>query len=849
MNWLRTLLRKSRGEDPKESLKPLQEKFSSFLDILDNNNRVLKIMSDMEEKSQGEYLFDINYIRSSLAEIRTGTATMIERMIALGGEDRYAILREVFEAILREIERFLPGGRLPERDDFTIPLEHVSRYRASSVGSKNANLGEMKSLGLPVPEGFAISAWAYQHFVDSNQLRARISDLVHSVDFKRYEDLVRVSRESQAMVRASPVPQDLADAVQRSHADLVSRSGSPRIALRSSAIGEDTVFSFAGQYATFLNLGGEDLVTQYREVLASKFTPQAIYYLLSHDLSESEQAMSVSCISMVDAVSGGVVYSRDPIRPAEESILVHAVFGLGKYVVDGTLTPDIFRISRPDGRILDCRPARKPVRLVSRSEGGTAEESVPEAEQMSPSIGELHLKRLAEIAVKLEDHYGQPQDIEFAIDSRGRLFLLQTRPLRMIQAGPCCHSPAGLEVLASGGTTVSPGAGSGPIVQVSSAQDLPGVQEGAVVVAPRPFPGLITVMEKTHAIVTEVGSAASHMATLAREYRIPTLAGMSGATRLPAGQLVTVDASAGVVYKGAHPDLVEACRPEYELFSDTVIFKLLERVLSRISPLNLLNPSGEEFTPQNCRTLHDVTRFCHQKSMEEMFHGASGIERRDVISLRLKSDIPLQVNVIYIDRDFSEYKNRRFLEETELSSIPMEALWGGIKEQGWPSGGAPSDLKGLTAVMATSMTQGEEPEFSETSFAVLGREYMILSLRMGYHFTTVEAMCAPETNKNYIRMQYKGGGSSTARRTRRVYLLTEILSSMGFENSNKGDFLYATLAYDSSEAIRSKLRLLGRVIMMTKQLDMALSSDSITQWYAEDFMKRLGLKLPGKART
>lgn len=850
MKWVRDLLSKSRNSIPEASLRSLQEKFAHFLNILENNNAVLGLVSDMEEKSQGEYLFDVNYIRSTLEKIRAGALRMIESMIALGGEEKYGILREVYGSIDREIEAILPGGRPLEQDAFTVPLEKLDRLRAPSVGSKNANLGEMKALGLPVPEGFAITAWAYQHFVEVNRLQARITELLHSVNFKQYEDLVRVSREAQAMVRSSPVPEDLARAIRESYEALVSRSGSMRVALRSSAIGEDTLFSFAGQYASFLNLTGAEIVDRYRDVLASKFTPQAIYYLLSHDLSESEQAMSVSCVTMVEAACAGVVYTRDPLKPDEEDILVHSVFGLGKSVVDGALTPDVFRVSRKDGSVLERRPARKSVRLAAKPEGGIEEEPVPENQQEAPSLDDGLLRQIAETARRLEEHFGFPQDIEFAVDGSRRLYLLQTRPLRVLRPRTQGQDPGPLqaEVLKSGGISVSPGAGCGPVVHVSSIRDLQRVPEGAVLVAPRPFPGLITAMEKAAAIVTETGSAASHMATLAREYRIPTLVGVAGACGLPEGEEVTVDATAAIVYSGLHPAWVQTRRPEYELFSDTAIFELLERVLSKVSPLNLLNPSDPSFVPENCRTVHDVTRFCHQKSMEEMFQGATRIDHKDTMSLQLKSDIPLQVNIIFIDRDPAQYRTRKQIEEDEIGSLPMEALWSGIKQEGWPSRLPPVDFKGFTAVMATAMTQGAKPEFSENSFAVLGREYMILSLRMGYHFTTVEAMCAAEASKNYIRMQYKGGGSSTERRIRRIHLLTEILSRLGFEQNNKGDFLYATLAYESAEAVLEKLKLLGRVIMMTKQLDMALSSDAITQWYAEDFLKKLGLLQPKEKR-
>jgi pyruvate,water dikinase len=146
------------------------------------------------------------------------------------------------------------------------------------------------------------------------------------------------------------------------------------------------------------------------------------------------------------------------------------------------------------------------------------------------------------------------------------------------------------------------------------------------------------------------------------------------------------------------------------------------------------------------------------------------------------------------------------------------------------------------SVMVTHMTSGERGTFAESSFAILGEEYMLLSLYLGYHFTTIEAMCAEEVSKNYVRMQFKEGGASLERRARRIRLIMDILSKMGFENSGKGDFLDSMVSYQDCRSITEKLYQLGRITMMTKQLDMALSSDAIAQWYAKDFMKKLGLE-------
>jgi pyruvate,water dikinase len=848
MGWLSRIFPRGKGAS-KYTLSAVQENFSNFLTILENNNRVLKIISDMEEKSQGEYLFDINYIRSSLADVRSGVLGITEGMVALGGE-RYEPLRDRYAHINDEISRFFPENKPVEKDEFAIPLEDVGREKSWSVGSKGAQLGEMKSkLDLPVPEGFAISAWAYKYFVDENDLQTRISDCIASVNIKHYDDLVRVSEQIRSMVTSGRVPDDLAQSIREQFAAVRTRVPEAGFALRSSAVGEDTLFSFAGQYASFLNVGEQELIDRYRDVLANKFTPQAIYYYLNHSFAEADLGMGVCCLAMVDAAASGVIYTRDPVQPADDRVVIYAIHGLGKYLVDGTLTPDIYRISRQNGREMETNIADKPVRLVLGPDGGTVEESVPESERAVPALDEKQARLLAEFAQKIEEHYGSPMDIEWAVDKRGQPFLLQARPLRVIEPKAMDEEPdvSNLEVVCSGGTMVCPGAGSGAVFHLERPQDLSRVPDGAVLVSPLPFPGLVTVMGKVNALVTHVGSTASHMATLAREFGIPTLVGLEISCGLQEGAQVTVDATGRAVFTGLQPELIEARRTRPEGDDEAGIFDLLKNVLRHIAPLNLLHPDDENFTPENCRTFHDITRFVHQKAMAEMFSLGKNIRDKDRIAVKLKSDIPLNVLIIYIDQDLSAYKGKRLIDETQINSVPMQAFWDGIKEEGWPAHGPAGDAKGFASVVGSSLATNIEGEFSESSFAVLSKEYMILSLRMGYHFTTVEAMCTDTASSNYIRFQCKGGGASVARRSRRIRLFVELLSSMGFGHTGKGDFVDARIAYQNPPALAKNLRLLGRITMITKQLDMALSNESITDWYIKDFKKKLGLEEQGGA--
>jgi pyruvate,water dikinase len=847
MTWLQHLF--GSQASAAATLQALQARFGRFLSLLENNHRVLKVISDMEEKARGEYLFDLAYIRNSLDLIESGLDGMIADLVAVGGE-RYGVLRPRLKAIGAEITARLSGRPALVEDRLTIPLGEFGRERAPSVGSKTAQLGELKGkLGLPVPDGFAISAWAYKLFLEVNGLRESIDARLRALDVRCHDDLVRASEAVQGSILAAKVPEDLAEALLRDALDIERRTGAKRFALRSSAIGEDTAFSFAGQYASYLNLASHELVDAYRRIVASKFTPQAIYYLLSHALLDSDTPMAVGCIAMVDARAAGVIYTVCPVNPAEQSIVIHAVRGLGKLLVDGTLTPDVFRVDRATGRLREAVLARKPVRLRASTGGGVEQVAVSEAEQCTAAISEAEARTLAQYARAVEAHYGAPQDIEWAIDERGQCFLLQARPLRLVAPEPAA-APAptqGLEALLAGGSTACPGAGAGAVFHARSVHDLAAVPAGAVLVARDPVPGLVTVMGKVSAIVTCVGGVASHMATLAREYRVATLVGLEDAFNLPAGREVTVDATGRTIYAGLHPALVEARRPGTTSVEDNPVIALLASVLQKVAPLSLLHPADPDFKAERCTTYHDLTRYAHQKAMEAMFATAREMDDLSGLGLRLQSGIPLRTSIISVDQDLSRFGRGKGLTIEAIDSPPLASFWGGVMEEGWPSLRAGADIKGFAALIASTAAGADNAEFCEDSFAIVGREYLLASLRMGYHFSTIEAIASPETSKNYVRIQFKGGGTLQDRRLRRVSLITRVLDALGFESHNRGDFLDARASYEPASAILDKLRVLGRLTIMTKQLDIALSNDAVAQWYANDFIKKLGLEdAPGR---
>ena len=506
----------------------IKQKYQAFQNLLTANNQVLELMADMEEKFSGEYLFDISYIKTNTRLISYEVLKIIDGLNALSKE-KYKQFYTIHADIGREIEKILEYKMEIPVSDLTIPIENLTGKTVGIAGGKITHLGEVKTaLNLPAPEGFVISAYAFVKFMDDNGLVEKISSKLSDLNIEDLEALNKISKEIYEMIIQSDISPDLKEAIDHAYAKLCKKAGGKTmVSVRSSAIREDSEFSFAGQYATFLNVPGDLILQKYKEVVASLFTPRAIFYYKTKGFTESEMVMAVGVLSMIDAVAGGVMYSRDPNDPHSDHILINAVHGLGLWVVDGTVTPNIFTVSRhPIGTIIDKKISNQEKMLVCGDDGELKIETVPELKRGKQCISDEQIQALSEYALDLEKYYGFAQDIEWAVGNDDKIYLLQTRPLQMLTSGSTVCIPSRLEqynVLLDKGVIACKGVGFGKVFLLKDEEDLKNFPEGAVLVAHHTSPKFVTVMNKAAAIITDVGSVTGHMASLSRENQIPTI--------------------------------------------------------------------------------------------------------------------------------------------------------------------------------------------------------------------------------------------------------------------------------------------------------------------------------------
>ncbi len=847
LKLLDRLRRRRRARSVGERLR-LVETFNRFKHLLQEDSKALEIIADMEQKLAGDYIFDNQYVKSSCLALSDHVHRIINDLNVISGK-RYLALYDVYERIHTELMEVLLEVRKPVRPEMALPLGEIHAGMAGMVGGKAANLGEVAlRVGLPVPEGFAVTAYAGEYLLEANHLSERLGGLLARARDEDEAGLEAVCAEIQALVRSATVPYELDRAIHEAYQALGGRWRRPPVSVRSSAVGEDSDFSFAGQFATVLGVDEDGLLPAYLEVLSSAYNPQALQYLRSHGFSQLNLAMGVLFQRMVKTAASGVAYTLDPTGGPDDAVLINAVWGLGRYAVEGRVSGDRYRVGREPGHEgVAQRLGRKEVELVL-SAGGAQERPVPLSRQQQPCLGPEDLKQLAGYALALERHFNRPQDIEWALDPRGRLFVLQSRPLRLPDqpvARPSAEAiRAALErhpVILSGGTVASPGVGAGPAWVVSREDELAGFPRGAVLVARHTSPRFGRVMSRAAAILTDVGSSTGHMASLAREFRVPAIVDTGNATRLiEPGCEVTVDAQDGKVYLGRVEELIGLHASDSHQFRTTAVFNTLMRALAKVAPLNLIDPKDRGFRPEGCQTFHDITRFSHEVAVSEIFRI---YDCEDIVSgglaVRLESTIPVGLFMIDLGGGLDAPAGARVATPERISSLPMRAVWEGMTCPGvdWMAV-KPIDAAGFAAVLASAAVAPalETRRYGENSYALLSKEYLNLSLKLGYHFTVIDAYCSDQRNENYINVSFKGGAAGRARRVRRARFIGDVLERLDFLVERKGDFVNARMKKVGRAVTEEKLNMLGRLLGCARQLDVALASEEALTSYVNSFL-------------
>jgi pyruvate, water dikinase len=782
-HWLNRLLAPDRL---------VRNNYKAFRNVLREDGVALEILADLETHLYGHNPADHARVGFLCEQLIAAIGAMARHLQAMNPgayqpltKQHHQLAASVRNALVRE-----PGDTQPP---YIIDLEQAADS-PELAGGKAANLSATGRAGIPIPKGFVITANAYHRFIRDNNLQKEFSERFRLVHADDNNTIIRITGELQELILAAEIPEEIAGQIIQAAGKL---GHAPLLAVRSSALAEDGRVSFAGQYASELEVPVTEMLAAYKRVIAGKFCPRAVTYRIRHGLSDTDTAMAVLVVPMIEPRASGVVYTRDPATSAaNETIGVYAVAGLAEGLVDGSRIPEKYYLSR--------HPA-----IASLSSNFTDNNTL---------LSEKELLQLGTWGMMLEHHFGCPQDIEW-VQSDTAMIVLQCRRLQQKKdPPPAIVQPADLDsILYSDLHCAAAGMACGPVFHAPTGKAFRDIPNGAVVVTPTLRPALSQFLDRVAGVIAASGSRASHFASVARERNIPVLVGEG--IELTERQVVTVDAASGRVFRGCVNALLQTGKNRGNI--DFPKNKYTDLAIHTVH-LNLTDPDSETFTPEHCRSMHDVVRYCHEKCVIEMFTLVGRKGRGLGKAQKLSTDLPLVMYVLDLDKQAGSRATENIRVE-QISSLPMQACWQGMSDPKivWDKRQQHVDWQefdqhsgGIFALDSQLLA----------SYAVVSREYLHLNIRFGYHFSIVDALCSEQTGTNYINFRFKGGGAAVIQQGYRLTFIDRVLTCFGFQTTLRGEMLDASLARASAAETGLALQRLGMLLAATRMMDMRLTN-------------------------
>lgn len=793
----------------------LRTKYNAFKELLALGEQCLDRIADIEEIAYGQAPADWARVVWLAEELIHNCTELVNQLRAMNPTSYVS-----FPEYLNKIAFYVRMGLDLPKPDLALP--HVIDFIEAAdlpelAGGKAHKTGLVAAeTYLRVPPGFVVTANAFNYYIEYNSLRPMLDDRLRRISLAAPDDLNELCAEMQALVQEGEIPDDMARAIRSRAEDLT--SGGRQLAVRSSALGEDSELSF-GQYESILNVAPENVLGAYKQVLASKYGVRAVSYRLTHGIPDIRTPMAVLVMTMIPARAAGVVYTQDIDRTrAVNSVMsIYAVPGAGEHLVNGRTTPQIW--------CLTCEA--EPVLLQDAGR--------------DPVLTNDAVTELAKVAYEVEELFDVPQNVEWVQNPEGELYVIQARPFLREAGGEERSAPATdpeARLLLGEATVAAGGTRSGKVTHLRAEMGLRKVPKGSVLVVPSLWPSLAGLAPLLAGVVAGTGSRASHFASVAREYGLPVLVSAADPfDALPEGRVVTLDAAAGRVFDGQVEALLT---PPPKPTWDNAVLSRLAGVLPHIVKLNFTSPEAENFSPEGCRSLHDVVRLCHEKGMAEMFSLVSQDGRGMGRAKKLRTRLPFTIYVLDVGEGlFEAARDKQTITPNDIKSPCMWSLWWGLSNENtfWSDRPALYGLEGVRPPESAGMISTDSRLLA--SYAVLAQDYVHLMVRFGYHFSQVDALSTDTSHANYVNFRFKGGGGLPEQRALRLAFLREVLTHEGFTVATRGDMLDAQYTLQPEAIIQRKLTFLGRLLVRTRLIDLGLNGSKELPQLMHEFLKGL----------
>ena len=786
------------GRSGDRGVTPVISLFSKFRRIQELNTRALELMAEMEEALGGEYIFDRAFLESAVHELGTLTYQVAYSLNAMS-ENRYIALYDRYQSIKGILDDILRGGLGPFAASLVLPYPDLDWEMEPLVGTLNVCLARARTaLALPAPDGFAVT-----------------------VTGCRLLEKSRVNPVREGVSGYDEFPAALGASLSEETDRLFSRRGGPvPLTVRACTAGGNgqeipDLKGVSGVLPADLTAACQEALNEYaqwQDSAESAVSPAlAVHEAVSPDLAGSVTTVHSSALS-------AELY-RITAAPAEnagetESYLLRKIYPFE--LLQSRILAKDFNTSFPSGDT--------PLSM------GTAG-----LRRGSAFLKPPFLRRLAEYAAAFERMLGGVIDLDWVRPGVGEApVVMNIRPVtgEFSDAAPAREFGDVLrdaQILLQGGETVQTGIAAGRAVHVKE-DDLPeSFPHGAVAIARTASPSLSPILKKAAALVTEIGTSIGHLATIARELRVPSIFGLPGALEgIPADVEVTVDAGERTIYKGVIEPLLALRACTSDLYPNDPEYIALRRLLRWIMPLWLIDPESNAFSTENCRTYHDIIHFSHERSVEELLQLQDrGRGLADLNARKMDLNIPVELHVIDIGGGLSNTKTGGRVSPGEVISEPFAAFLNGFaSKEMWDRESSSIRIKDIFWGMdRTFSAMTNLPEYSGSNHAIIADSYMNLGLRLGYHFSVIDSFIGKSINQNYIYFRFVGGFADEKRRRRRAELIRTILEGLRFRVMVKGDLIVGKLKMVPKAELATALTRIGALTGFTRQLDISMIAD------------------------
>lgn len=818
------------GKSPEHIFAMRHHRFKLFLTAW---NKFQEVMTELEYTLCCEHPFGMYRVRALCTKVSTQVFQCIQQFNLLSPhtstalQDRFAALQAEVSAMVYPRGDCLLGPEVMSLD--TLPEDDNDQWHTHLTNLTDPATRKLVQLRTTfprcIPPAFVLTAAGCQHIMQHDGLQDEVNRRIQAQGGLSPESLFELSNTLGALIESVPLPSGLAAKiiaeVNRLRALTAPSGKTMRLILRGRLWpeGQD------GDHGLLLwgpsqplNAPDDAILNAIRTTLAHKYHAQGLVYRRYRGIPDTGASLCIVCMAVEEGCIGGLAHTGNPMQPTRGSVHLYSCHGLPEDMEHSRLRVDITHVGRRSPHAIRLRTLADPY---------------------APSLSDAQAIHIAELALQLEELYGQPQALTWLCAPDGTVHIVMCRALivgQLLPAETLSHGDGDIpEPLACGGITASPGIACGPVHVVRTLEDARTFPQGGVLVVERDLYQWVALMDRASAVITEQGVIASRLGSLAREFGKPAVFGLPNAmSKLDVLERVTVYGDGGMIYPGCVDSLIALSPPARDFMPDSPVYRTLQHVAEHILPLTL-DPDSPDFKAANCHTYHDIARYCHEKAVGSMFaFGSQHKHAPDRVKQLYDNGVPKQFWVVNLDDGFSTEAAATALRRDptinieHIHSVPMQALWRGMNAYPW-QGPPPVDSKGFMSVLFEATANphldpaAQSAYFSEKNYFMVTRDYCSLHSRFGFHFVSVEARLGERAQENSLVFQLRGGAANIQRRILRVRFVADILWECGFAPVVRNDAVMARIeGIDREEGIPI-LEVAGYLTIHTRQLDMIMT--------------------------